>query len=66
MCDPYHHGVRALKYYVNKFKPLEKALCYYNNSNKCRKTNMSGYVKRVFKNKTKIDLALKKKKYLNL
>ena len=22
MCDPFYHGVRALKYYINKFKPL--------------------------------------------
>ena len=66
MCDPYHHGVRALKYYINKFKPLEKALCYYNNSKKCRKSNMSGYVKRVFKYKTKIDSVSSKKEYSNL
>jgi len=66
MCDPYHHGVRALKYYINKFKPLEKALCYYNNSKKCRKSNMSGYVRRVFKYKTKIDSVSIKKEYSNL
>ena len=66
MCDPYYHGVRALKYYINKFKPLEKALCYYNNSKKCRKSNMSGYVKRVFKYKTKIDSVSSKKEYSNL
>ncbi len=66
MCDPYHHGVRALKYYINKFKPLEKALCFYNNSRKCKKSNMSGYVKRVFKFKTKIDSVFKKKEYSNL
>ena len=66
MCDPYHHGVRALKYYINKFKPLEKALCYYNNSTKCRKSNMSVYVKRVFEHKTKIDAVSNKKEYSNL
>ena len=66
MCDPYHHGVRALKYYIKKFKPLEKALCYYNNSKKCRKSNMSGYVKRVFKYKTKIDSVSSNKEYSNL
>ena len=66
MCDPYHHGVRALKYYIDKFKPLEKALCYYNNSNKCRKSNISGYVKRVLEYKIKIDTVSKKKEYSNL
>ncbi len=66
MCDPYHHGVRALKYYIDKFKPLEKALCYYNNSAKCRKSNMSVYVKRVFEHKTKIDAVSNKKEYSNL
>ena len=66
MCDPYYHGVRALKYYIDKFKPIEKALCYYNNSKKCKKSNMSGYVKRVFKYKTKIDAASRKKEYSNL
>ena len=24
MCDPYHHGVRALKYYINKLNLLKK------------------------------------------
>ena len=66
MCDPYYHGVRALKYYIDKFKPIEKALCYYNNSKKCKKSNMSGYVKRVFKYKTKIDAVSRKKEYSNL
>lgn len=50
-CDLFYHGTRALKYYVNKFKPLNKALCYYNNSKKCKgkKNYKSHYVKRVNK-----------------
>ena len=62
-CDPYYHGVRALKYYINRFKPLEKALCYYNNSKKCSKKTkyISGYVKRVLKFRKKIKVLLNKK-----
>ncbi len=66
MCDPYFHGVRALKYYVNKFKPLKKALCFYNNSRKCKKTYMSDYVKRVFKFKTKINAVIEKRIFKSL
>ena len=62
-CDPYSHGVRALKYYIKKFKPLTKALCYYNNSKKCKKTYKSGYVKGVLKHLEKIKLILAKEKY---
>ena len=66
MCDPFYHGVKTLKYYVNKFKPLEKALCFYNNSKKCKKTYKSNYVKRVLGFKTKINTVLKKKVYSTL
>ena len=62
-CDPYFHGVRALKYYVKKFKPLTKALCYYNNSKKCKKTYKSGYVKGVLKHLNKIKTIMVKDKY---
>ncbi len=50
-CDLFYHGTRALKYYINKFKPLNKALCYYNNSKKCKrkKNYKSYYVERVNK-----------------
>jgi len=65
-CDPYTHGVRALKYYIKKFKPLTKALCYYNNSKKCRKTYKSGYVKGVLKNLEKIKSSILKEKYKSL
>ena len=65
-CDPYSHGVRALKYYVEKFKPLTKALCYYNNSKKCKKTYKSGYVKGVLKHLEKIKTIAAKDKYKSL
>ena len=65
-CDPYSHGVRALKYYIKKFKPLTKALCYYNNSKKCKKTYKSGYVKGVLKHLEKIKLIIAKDKYKSL
>ena len=65
-CDPYFHGVRALKYYIRKFKPLTKALCYYNNSKKCKKTYKSGYVKGVLKNLKKIENIIAKEKYKSL
>ena len=65
-CDPYSHGVRALKYYIRKFKPLTKALCYYNNSKKCKKSYKSGYVKGVLKHLKKIKLIIAKEKYKSL
>ena len=65
-CDPYLHGVRALKYYIEKFKPLTKALCYYNNSKKCKKTYKSDYVIGVLNNLEKIKLIIAKEKYKSL
>ena len=65
-CDPYFHGVRALKYYVKKFKPLTKALCYYNNSKKCKKTYKSDYVKGVLSHLRKIKKIIAKDKYTTL
>ena len=65
-CDPYFHGVRALKYYIKKFKPLIKALCYYNNSKKCKKTYKSDYVIGVLNNLEKIKLIISKEKYKSL
>jgi len=61
-CDLFYHGVKALKYYKEKFKPLNKALCYYNNSNKCNEKNnyISRYVKGVKKHTRKIKKILKK------
>lgn len=65
-CDPYFHGVRALKYYVKKFRPLTKALCYYNNSKKCKKTYKSDYVKGVLRHLQKIKKIISKDKYKSL
>ncbi len=61
-CDLFYHGTRALNYYLNKFKPLNKALCYYNNSTKCNRKNnyQSNYVKRVNKYTKKIKKIYKK------
>jgi len=63
-CDLFYHGVRALKYYKEKFKPLNKALCYYNNANKCSAKNnyTSGYVKGVNRHTKKIRKILRKYK----
>ena len=67
-CDVFYHGVKAVKYYIKKFKPLNKAVCYYNNSKKCSDKNnyQSGYVKRVNKNKRKISMLIEMAKYRNL
>ena len=63
-CDLFYHGIKALKYYEKKFKPLNKALCYYNNSKKCSKKNkyISNYVKGVNKHTRKIRKIFKKYK----
>ena len=63
-CDLFHHGVKALKYYKEKFKPLNKALCYYNNAKKCSPKNnyVSGYVKGVNRHTKKIRKILQKYK----
>lgn len=67
-CDVFYHGTKAVKYYVNKFKPFNKALCYYNNSKKCSLKNnyTSGYVKRVINFKSKIKKILKLERYKKL
>ena len=63
-CDLFYHGVKAFKYYIKKFKPLNKAICYYNNSNKCTEKNNyeSRYVKDVKKHISKIRKIFKKYK----
>tara|TARA_B100000035_G_scaffold294613_1_gene285022 strand:- start:1106 stop:1609 length:504 start_codon:yes stop_codon:yes gene_type:complete len=62
-CDVYYHGIKSLKYYINKFKPLNKAICYYNNSKKCSKNNnyKSDYVLNVNRFKSIITPIVKKK-----
>lgn len=60
-CDVYDHGVKSLKYYIKKFSPLNKALCYYNNSKKCSKNKkyLSSYVVRVLSYRKKIKKVMK-------
>ena len=67
-CDVFYHGVKAVKYYIKKFKPLNKALCYYNNSKKCSVKNnyQSGYVKNVNRFKKKIKKLISNRKYSSL
>ena len=63
-CDLFYHGIKALRYYKKKFKPLNKALCFYNNSKKCTSKNnyQSNYVKGVNKHTTKIKKIFEKYK----
>lgn len=65
-CDLFYHGIKALKYYQEKFKPINKALCFYNNSKKCSKKNnyQSSYVKGVNSHTKKIKKIFKKYKNL--
>jgi hypothetical protein len=67
-CDVFYHGVKAVKYYIKKFKPENKALCYYNNSKKCSAKNNyeSGYVRNVNRFKKRIKRFIKHKKHFNL
>ena len=69
-CDPIYEGVKALKYYVKRFKPEKKAICFYNNARKkeCSEEHkyMSHYVKNVYKHKKKIKKILKSKEYKDL
>ena len=60
-CDTFYDGVKALNYYLKKFKPLEKAICYYNNSKKCKKSYMSNYTKEVLNSLTILKRLIKKK-----
>ena len=64
-CDPYFHGVRALKYYLRRFKPQKKAICFYNDSRKpeCKKDYMSPYVKSVYSKIRKVKKLMRKKYY---
>ena len=69
-CDPYYDGVKALQYYIKKFKPLNKAFCYYNNSKKrkCKaKYNYkTDYVVDALAAKKKIRKLLNSKKYQHI
>ena len=67
-CEPINDGVKALKYYIKRFKPIRKAYCFYNDARKpeCKKNYMSVYVKKVVKTYSKIKNVASKKKYKSL
>lgn len=69
-CDPFHDGVKAIKYYIKKFKPINKAYCYYNNSKKKKCKAKYGYkteyVKDVLSAKIKIKKLMKNKSFRNM
>lgn len=67
-CDTIKHGVKALKTMIEKFKPIRKAYCYYNDSRKpeCKTNYMSDYVEGVVKNYMKIKPVTLKDKYKSL
>ena len=72
-CDVFYDGIKALKYYLKRFKPMKKAICYYNNSKKCVKLNKqtnskikkykTHYVKGFYKNLKKTRKLMKSKFY---
>ena len=67
-CEPVTDGVKALKYYIKRFKPIRKAYCFYNDARKpeCKKDYMSDYVKKVVKTYGKINKIAVKKKFKSL
>ncbi len=50
-CDPFYDGVKTIKYYLKRFKPVKRAICYYNDARKCKKNNESIYTLNVIKHK---------------
>ena len=48
-CDTFYEGVKAVKYYLERFKPMKKAICYYNNSRKCGNHYDTSYTREFFK-----------------
>jgi len=42
-CDTYHDGVKAIKYYLKKFPPLTKSICFYNDARKKKCIKSKGY-----------------------
>lgn len=70
LCDPFYDGVKALQYYIKKFKPLNKAFCYYNNSKKkkctARYNFKTKYVVNVLEAKSKIKKLLSNEKYKHI
>ena len=67
-CEPVSDGVKALKYYIKRFKPIRKSYCFYNDSRKpeCKKDYMSDYVKKVVKTYGKIKKITSKNKFKSL
>ncbi len=67
-CEPVADGVKALKYYIDHFKPIRKAYCFYNDARKpeCKKDYMSYYVSKVVKTYNKIKKIAVKKKFKSL
>jgi hypothetical protein len=67
-CEPISDGVKALKYYIDHFKPIRKAYCFYNDARKpeCKTDYMSDYVKKVVKTYGKIKNIAVKIKYKSL
>lgn len=67
-CEPIKDGVKALKYYIKRFKPIRKAYCFYNDARKpeCKKDYMSGYVKKIVSTYGKIKKVARKNKFKHL
>ncbi len=67
-CEPVTDGVKALKYYIKRFKPIRKAYCFYNDARKpaCKKDYMTKYVKKVVKTYGNIKKIASKKKFKSL
>jgi len=63
-CDTFSDGVKAIKYLLKRFKPVNKAICFYNDSRKPRcklKYNFkTEYVKHFISAKRKINNVLDK------
>jgi hypothetical protein len=61
-CDTFNDGVKAVKHLLRRFKPINKAICFYNDSRKpkCKpKHNFkSEYVELFIKARTKINNVL--------
>ena len=63
-CDTFSDGVKAIKYLLKRFKPINKAICFYNDSRKPRckpKFNYeTKYVKHFLKSRKTINRVLNK------
>lgn len=63
-CDTFNDGVKAIKYLLKRFKPMNKAVCFYNDSRKPRCKQKydfkSEYVEAFIKTRKKINKTLGK------